>query len=382
MPRLSLYRPEKSNNFKFIDKLISQQFQVGGTDLFIHKYSGVYPPSDGTTSTSTLSSPIAPEMSIQDVIFMENRDRKYEPDVYCIRGIHTMQDLDFNLSQFGLFFSNDNIFIFLHLRDSVNAIGRKIMSGDVVEVPHLKDEYALDDSLSALRRFFVVQDVMRPSAGFSQTWYPHLLRIKCKPIVNSQEFKDIFDSTDENGEKLRDVLTAYQTNIDINDQIIAQADLDVKFSGYDTRHYYILNDAEINLSDLGTYPITIETPTKNMYVGYLTGDGYPPNGLPFSAGQTWPVDPTRGEYFLRTDYMPNRMFRFNGTRWEMYEDKVRMILNNYGHQDVASGVAAGNPVRHTQKGTFINNNTTATIGGEVVSEKQMLSKVLKPRADL
>ena len=40
MPRLSLYRPEKGNDFKFIDRAINEQFQVGGTDVLLHKYLG------------------------------------------------------------------------------------------------------------------------------------------------------------------------------------------------------------------------------------------------------------------------------------------------------------------------------------------------------
>ena len=42
--------------------------------------------------------------------------------------------------------------------------------------------------------------------------------------------------------------------------------------------------------------------------------------------------------------------------------------------------AAAN-TRQTQKGTFINNNNTATIAGKVVPERQALSKALKPKAD-
>jgi hypothetical protein len=58
-----------------------------------------------------------------------------------------------------------------------------------------------------------------------------------------------------------------------------------------------------------------------------------------------------------------------------------MTLNNFGNEDVASGQFAGEAVRKTQKTTFINNVNTSTINGEVVQEKQALSKVLKPRAD-
>ena len=46
MPRLSLYRPQKSKDYDFIDKVIYEQFTVGGTDLNIHKYLGTKNPSD------------------------------------------------------------------------------------------------------------------------------------------------------------------------------------------------------------------------------------------------------------------------------------------------------------------------------------------------
>jgi hypothetical protein len=50
------------------------------------------------------------------------------------------------------------------------------------------------------------------------------------------------------------------------------------------------------------------------------------------------------------------------------EDGVRMTLTN-------------TDTRATQKGTFINNTATNQIGGETVTERQSLSKALKPKAD-
>ena len=151
---MSLYRPEKGADFKFLDRVINEEFQVGGTDIFIHKYAGTVAPAEGesTPSTPNNSTNPIPELGIQDLLFMENRDRIYEPDVYVLRGIYQMQDLDFNLSQFGLFLNNDNIMMHFHLRGCVDSLGRKIMPGDVLELPHLKDEYALDDSLVALKK--------------------------------------------------------------------------------------------------------------------------------------------------------------------------------------------------------------------------------------
>jgi hypothetical protein len=396
-----MYRPEKGNDFKFLDRAINEQFQVGGTDVFLHKYLGPAAPADGeaTPSTPDQSGSSIPELGIQDLLFMENRDRSYAPDVYVLRGIYTLQDIDFNLSQFGLFLQNDNIMITFHLRGSYDAVGRKIMAGDVIELPHQKDEYALGDDAVALKRFYVVSEVTRPASGYSQTWYPHLLRAKCQPLVDTQEYKEILDKPlldangDDTGDTIRDLISNVQTSIEINNQIVAQAEADVGKSGYDTEHLYVvplrdketvdvadisdtINDASIDNPALDA-SIVLNSPDHNYYVGYLTGDGVPPNGAPYGFGITFPSNPVKGQFYLRTDYMPNRLFRYDGRHWIKFEDNVRMTVNQSG----ATQTNDPTKVKRTQKASFINNTNTATIAGEVVVEKQALSKALRPRAD-
>ena len=402
MPRLSLYRPEKGNDFKFLDRAINEQFQVGGTDVFLHKYIGPLDPAEGesTPTTPNNSGNPIPELGIQDLLFGENRDRKYDPDVYTLRGIYTLQDIDFNLSQFGLFLQNDNIMITFHLRGSFDAIGRKMMAGDVIELPHQKDEYALNDATVALKRFYVIQEVTRPASGYSQTWYPHLIRAKCAPLVDTQEFAEILDKPlldadgNDTGDTIRDLLSTVNKNLEINDQIISQALADVGKSGYDTDHLYVIptdpntglvsrEDTSNTEEDSSTQqPVldasaVLSTPTKNYYVGYLTGDGLPPNGAPYSFGITFPSGAVEGQFYLRTDYLPNRLFRYDGRHWIKFEENVRMTVNMEGETQTNDMTL----VKRTQKATFINNTTTATIAGEVVTEKQALSKALKPRAD-
>ena len=51
MPRLSLYRSEKSHDYRFFDRIIKEQFYVGGTDLYIHKYLGI---TDNQTETISI----------------------------------------------------------------------------------------------------------------------------------------------------------------------------------------------------------------------------------------------------------------------------------------------------------------------------------------
>ena len=420
MPRLSLYRPEKGNDYKFIDKNIWEMFQVGGVDVLIHKYLGPGSASEATPSTPGYTS--TTETQIQDLLFLENRDRKYDPDVYILRGVYNIQDTDFNLSQFGLFLQNDTVFISFHINDTVEKIGRKLMAGDVIELPHLKDEFALNDLQFALKRFYVIEEISRASEGFSVTWYPHLYRAKCKPLVDSQEYKDILDGVAGEGSDLtlRDVMSTYEKEMQITQAVLDQAETDAPKSGYDTSRYYHLQKDTAGNAELVTVdsdlvaqysadrgepaldengdPVLDEngnpiyaganastlnqTMDGKYYDGYITEDGIPANGAPFSAGIAFPINPTLGQYCLRKDYLPNRLFRFNGTRWAKIEDVARMTMSNLGTDDVLSGQRfEGKDVRLNQKGSFINNDTVAKIDGRTVQEKQGLSKALRPKAD-
>jgi hypothetical protein len=384
MPRLSLYRPNKTADYEFLDRIINEQFSIGGTDLFIHKYLGTKNPTDENATADQPQYAAIKETIIQDMLFLENRDRKYDADIYRIRGVYNVQDNDFNLSQFGLFLSNDTLFLTIHINSSVKTLGRKVMPGDVIELPHLVDEYALNDYSVALKRFYVVEDVNRASEGFSQTWYPHLYRLKLKQIIDSQEYKDILDlpAGDEAGNTLRDVLSTFEIDMQINNAVIAQAEADAAKSGYDTSHFYTLqvNDSgqtELVTADLTTLDTSTQnemadrvnqTPERTGYSGYLLGDGLAPNGEAFGSGISFPLSSTKGDYFLRLDFMPNRLFRFDGTRWVKMEDNVRTTLSNTS-------------TRNTQKGTFINNTNTTTVCDDTIDERQSLSKALRPKAD-
>jgi len=386
MPRLSLYKPEKGKDYEFIDKRIYEMFTVGGTDIFVHKYLGPKNPDEADATADQPRYDAVKETNIQDMLFMENRDRKYDPDIYNMRGIYNVQDIDFNMSQFGLFLSNDTLFMTIHINSSVKTLGRKIMPGDVIELPHLKDEYALNDYTVALKRYYVVEDVNRAAEGFSPTWYPHLYRIKLKQIVDSQEFKEILDLPAEEdnpgGNTLRDLLSTYEKEMQINNAVVQQAEADAAKSGYDTSHFFSLKtdeNGEVELVTTDTSELdastqneladrVMQTPDREGYQGYLLGDGIPANGEAFGHGLSFPTGSVEGDFFLRTDFMPNRLFRYDGTRWVKQEDSVRMTLTNTN-------------TRSHQKGTFVNNTNTNEIGGENVQERQSLSQALRPKAD-
>jgi len=377
MPRLSLYKPERGNDYAFIDKQVLEMFTVGGTDIHVHKYLGTENPSDADATADQPQYDAVATTNIQDLLFLENRDRKYDPDVYTMRGIYNVSDIDFDLSAFGMFLSNDTLFLTIHINSSVKTLGRKIISGDVVELPHLKDEYALNDYSVALKRFYVVEDVNRAAEGFSQTWYPHLYRLKLKQIVDSQEFKEILDLPAEEdvpgGNTLRDLLSTYDKEMQINNAVIAQAEADSAKAGYDTSHYFSLQldengNTQVQDTDSDGLPDEMTSVDREGYNGYLLGDGIPTNGAPFGHGIQFPSVVETGDYFLRTDFAPTRLFRYDGNRWVKQEDNVRMTLSNTN-------------TRSTQKGTFVNNTNTSEIGGESTEERQSLSQALRPKAD-
>jgi hypothetical protein len=294
MPRLSLYREQKQNDYRFLDRNISEQLTVGGTDLYIHKYAGPLDQGPSTDFTQPQYDAMEPT-NIQDLLFLENRDRKYEKDIYRLRGHYSVQNLDFDLSQFGLFLSNDTIFINVHYNDMMDILGRKMMVGDVIELPHLLDYDPLnyDATLfpTALKRFYQVTDANFGSEGFAIDWYPHLWRIKCEKLVDSQEFQDILRAPDDidnylgdwdknktypagyvmtfgdknylslqdvpvgtkpnatnpdlywvldTGRTLKDVLGRYNENIRINDANLKEAARIVPKAGYDTSDLYVV----------------------------------------------------------------------------------------------------------------------------------------------
>lgn len=440
MPRLSLYRPNRQNDYKFIDRTVMEMYQVGGVDMFVHKYLGPQPHGDdssrvsgGTQDATQPAYSTESPLFIEDLFLLENRDRKYDDDVYQMRGVYNSQDIDFDLSQFGLFLNNDTLFITFHYNFMIDTLGRKLMNGDVLELPNLKDFHPLDSGIAkAIPKYYVIQDAAFASEGFSQTWLPHLWRVKATPLVGAQEYHDILkkpfeqDNIWDNGnyypsgsivlynnsyyKSITDVdpgveitdttkwqefapkseLETFGTvakDREINDHILTQAEYEVPLSGYDTVKFYIVptnedgTPADPNSYTVDNTGITVDTtnidvdgqpqtPRANGYtLGYLTGDGIAPNGLPVTPGISFPPGAQEGDFALRLDYFPNRLFRFNGARWVKYEDNVRTNLTP-GSQN------------QTLRSGFVNNtNETATEDRGDIPQRQALSKLLKPEAD-
>jgi len=438
MPRLSMWRPNKTNDYRFFDRTISEMYTVGGVDIYLHKYLG---PKTGTGDSAESGNFDATQpnytfedpLFIQDLLLLENRDRAYDPDVYQMRAVYNIQDIDFDLTQFGLFLNNDTLFITFHYNNMIDTIGRKIMSGDVIEVPNLKDPNPLDTTITrALPKYYVVQDAAFAGEGFGREWLPHTWRVKATPMVNAQEYQEIINkpliteniwdpgnfyaagTVVNNGDvyyrarintpvgteitnttyweeidppTIEDKASTRNKDLQLNDAILTQAEIDVPLSGYDTVKFYIFptnpdgTPADPNSVTIDQSQPTIDsngvdvadqsqTPRSDGYtMGYLTGDGIAPNGLPVTPGVSFPSNPREGQYALRLDYFPNRLFRFNGRTWIKIEDNVRTDLTN-------------GPSNQTLRSSFVNNTyTVSTTDLGNIPSRQSLSEILRPRAD-
>jgi len=383
MPRISMWKENKTFDYSFHDNRIREMFTIGGTGINIHKYLGTFEQAAGDATQPKYDT--ITENRIQDLLFLENRDRKYDQSVYQMRGIYNVADIDFDLTQFGLFLANDTLFINFHMSDMMDTLGRKLMNGDVLELPHLKDFYPLDTSLStSLRRYYVVQDGSRSAEGFSPTWYPHLWRVKCTPLVDSQEYRDILgDTSDSNS--LKNLLSTYKQELDNNNKIIEQANKYVPKSGYDVDKFYVVptrkdgspalpdgktaddSNTKASSTTTATDSTLISPSSQGWAKGYLTGDGLAPNGFPVTPGIAFPSNPLEGAYVLRLDYMPNRLFRYDGARWVKVEDSVRTTLDGSGTSQADSFI--------NNTGTYIDNK------GDKQSGKTGLSKALDIEED-
>jgi len=344
MPRLSLWNPIKTNDFNFIDRIVGEHMYAGGTGVFVHKYIGVNDPDTSETS----------EVFIQDLLLLENRDRKYDKNVYELRGQYNLSDNDgYDLTQFGLFLANDMVFMNFHIESMVDTLGRKLMAGDVLELPHLRDDLQLDDA-DAINRFYVVKEGSRPSEGYDPRWWPHLWRVKLGTITDSQEYRDLLGSG-EDCDDLRNLVSKYEKEIAINDALIEQAEQDVKYDPQYRDNVHLYYDPELP-----------DRPTIGFDYG-AAGD-VPPNGIQLSgSGNVFPIEGiNEGDYFLRTDFNPNRLFQKQGDRWAKISDDNRFAW------------AAANRALTT----FINNDEkTEYTDGQIADVKTNMSQVVKPRTD-
>lgn len=378
MPRISLWNPIKGNDFNFIDRTVSENLRISGDGILVHMYIG--PTIDSTGSTNTT------DTSIQDVLFLEDTARKYNPDVLELRGHHQPQDVTYDLSQFGVFLSSDMVRIQFHYNDMVDTLGRKLIAGDVLEFPSMRDIPIFDNAVG-INRYYVVQDSLYAAAGYGQKWFPHIWLIRAKLMTASPEFTEITeqagtgDTAGGVGQGIGIMPDGYTTisnsnsdpGLNCNPDITASLDLFCS----------ILNITDQNVAEAEKYaffdPKFFESANLYIYLdpntgypvigsNYFSGDGDPPDGGPLKgAGISFPPDLVDGDYYLRLDYFPERLFQKQGNCYKFIEVNVLKSWTAYNRV----------------LDTFIDNLTDTILpDGTIIPEKTAISQVVTQKVDL
>jgi hypothetical protein len=155
--------------------------------------------------------------------------------------------------------------------------------------------------------------------------------------------------------------------INIGNEIVAEAErnafFDPKF--FESANLYIYLDPNTGYPIIGS--------------NYFSGDGAPPNlstdnadnlvpsGPLVGAGVSFPPGMTDGQYYLRIDYYPERLFQKQGVCFKLIEQDILKVWSSY------------NKILDT----FIDNNVDTVLSdGTIIPEKQAISQVVKQKVDL
>ena len=137
------------------------------------------------------------------------------------------------------------------------------------------------------------------------------------------------------------MLSSFDTEIDIRDAVVESAAKNDPIGGSEPLVDHLFN--------------YIEGDDNNFW----SGDVVP-------LGQTFPSNPNSGDFFIRTDFVPNRLFVYRDTRW------IR-LYDNIDDRTWSDRTFNGS--------TFINNPQTDTDKFEEYESRQAITDAVLPRAD-
>lgn len=377
----NMWDRRKNKDYDYIDNMILDYFDLSGVGVLVHKYIGTYPStytgsyddsyfstyedyigdtsSTKSTGTSNTSSTSDPASVFEDAFFGENVNRKYDEVPYEIKAVYQTTETFYQMEKFGLLSLNNGFSIQIHLNDCLRKLGRKIMSGDVIEFLNQRDDALLGD-LPAINAFFVVTDVSRARDGWSITWYPHILLVQLEKMTNSQEFQNV-TTEDPNGiisggsfggDGATSASNADAIN-SMSDLINEEAAARVKFRFLQTDQFWLLPNELTGMNSSWVFD----------------GDANPPPGAIYlGSGSSFPENPVDGDYFLiiREDVLYPVLYQYENGNWEYRKTDYRLKWK------------AANRILDS----FLTNDGTFCADGLKQPSKQGISQVIKPRATI
>ena len=296
----------RDKDYHFVDQNVKAYIEMCAPIFNIYKYLGPRLP-DGTVGQIT---------DISDPVLMENAKRVYSTNIYEIYGSCQLNNNEFTLLALGMAITSTEIIsITFHYNTMIERLGRKFLPGDVIEATFLRDVDLLDNQ-SAYNRFYVVESSNRSKEGWDPHWQYHLWTVTLKPLIDAPEFKDIIDQIKKkdddpgevnNGSKNPSV---YEKELEIMDALLEEAEDEVPFEKTDEHHLWV---------DLDNEGLICWYTNEPVLQGH---DGVPMNHNPDEVdyGEYFPHNPKVGDYYLRIDYDPPRLFQYmEGNYWRIME---------------------------------------------------------------
>lgn len=340
-----LYKKYRSKTYNYIDESVRSYFEMGGTLVHIYPLLGVVK-SDGTVVPIDKTN----EMTVSDVVLNENNKRKYSHTTYDMYITLTLNPPNFSWTYAGInILDGDVLEMCLHYNMMVETLGRKIIPGDVIECSFMRDLDVLGKP-TAQNKFYYVTESLRDENGWDPSSQYHLWKIKCKPVPNSPEFADLFNTeVDENGNPaptggddgfyvppgdpnggggLDPTATDEDKIQDEVDQILDEAEGEdgTPENGWKATgvSYRLWDEHQAFLEINGKYYKDDGTPN-------ITGiDGIPAekNCEEVPYGDTFPKNSKEGDYFVRIDFEKPRLYK------RVYEKTMFHTASIYYNDDI------------------------------------------------
>lgn len=273
--------------------------------------------------------------NIQDDFgILENRDRHYSNVPISIKGYYEIQEIQTELSRFGIDVTNNQWVFKIAFNTSSAALGRPIVIGDIFEIP---SEVQYNVNMQPVKKYLEVTDVSWATDGFLIGWKPTIQKVIAMPMLASQETIDIIGGdlnlpTNINDYFGMDNKPFNIESLHLNEVIHETAAIERPEMGADNADIAQLPDEIIDKDQRVRYGL--QKLNKKQW-DYGHEDAMPPNGLPYTEGEKFPESPKDGDYHRLTyapvgyDQIPTRLYKYSikKLRWIFMEEDKRMLMN-------------------------------------------------------
>jgi hypothetical protein len=329
----------KTKTSQFTSDLIKMHIDMGGLDINVYRMKGTFvqdedefgvkkdPHGVDTADEENLfdvddqrENPFGPGhegptdvgsfLGVQDTVLNENRDREYDFDeIPVLRATYTVSQNELEYARFGMALAGDVLTIEVHTEDMEKQCERRLAPGDVIEMPHMR-EVGIDGRIA--NKWYEVSSIVWSPTGIDVMYTRHVSAIILRPMRHQQEFLDLFHRMDEYGKNLAEQMSNVDAMLSITQANQEKAREYVNTTWFDTTLLYFCPDH----------------PDRQPY--RWTGDGKPDNGEPVNQGADFPTAPVIGDWFLRVDFVPNRLYRYTeNQRWKMMEKDIKREWQPY-----------------------------------------------------